>query len=146
MTSDYKKPLPMPLNPAPSKEFWDGAKRGELMLPRCSHCGRIFWYPREQCPNPTCFSDARLGKDIGWTKATGKGRLYSYSVVHEAANRFEGDAPYIICLIELQEGQGLRMFSNLVDCKVEDIKIGMPVVATYEKITEDYTLVKFKPA
>jgi uncharacterized OB-fold protein len=146
MTTEYRKPLPLPLNPAPSQEYWDAAKRHELVLPRCTHCGRIFWYPREQCPNPTCFSDARLGKDIGWTKASGKGRLYSYTIVHEAAAGFEGDAPYILCLVELQEGQGLRVMSNLVDCAVEDIKIDMPVEATYDDVTPEWTLVKFKPA
>ena len=146
MTTQYTKPLPQPLNPAPSKEFWEAAQRHELVMPRCSHCGRIFWYPREQCPNPTCFSDARLGKDLGWTSVSGKGVLYSYTVVHQPAVGFESDSPYVVCLVELEEGQGIRMMSNLVDCKLEDIKVGMKVEAAYDDVTDAWTLVKFKPA
>lgn len=146
MTTAYRKPLPMPLNPAPSRGFWEAAKRHELVLPRCSHCGRIFWYPREMCPNPTCYTDARLGKDIGWEKVSTKGRLYSYSIVYEAPPGFEADVPYVVCIVALDAGQGVRMLSNLVDCPLEDIKIGMPIEAVFDDVTPEWTLVKFRPA
>jgi|TARA_B100001750_G_C15402723_1_gene543454 uncharacterized OB-fold protein len=87
-----------------------------------------------------------LGKDLGWTSVSGKGTLYSYTVVHQPAVGFEGDSPYVVCLVELEEGQGIRMMSNLVDCKLEDINVGMKVEATYDDVTDAWTLVKFKPA
>lgn len=148
-TAEYTKPVPMQLNPSVSNVFYEAAQRGELMLPRCSHCGRIFWYSREQCPNPHCYTDARLGKDIEWQTVSQRGRLYSYSIIYDAeaaAPGFEDDVPYVLALVALEAGNGLRMFTNLVDCPLEDIKIDMPVVAAFDVITPDWTLVKFRPA
>lgn len=138
MTTEYKKPLPRPLSPELSKPFWDAAKRHELMMPRCQKCDRFFFYPREECPR--CFS-----RDPQWANVSGRGRLHSYTIVHQPANpAFQEDAPHVYAVIQLDEGP--RMISNMVECEFDDLQVDMPVVAVYDDITPEWTLVKFKPA
>ena len=137
MTTAYKKPLPRPLSPELTKPFWDAAKRHELAMPRCQKCDKFFFYPREECPR--CAS-----QDLGWATVSGKGRLHAYTIVHQVANAaFRDDAPQVYAVIQLDEGP--RMISNMVDCPHEDLQVDMPVVALYDDVTPEWTLVKFKP-
>ncbi|MBI4299016.1 MAG: Zn-ribbon domain-containing OB-fold protein [Chloroflexi bacterium] len=137
MTTQYKKPLPLPMHKALTQPFWEGAKRHELVMPRCKKCDHFFFYPRENCPN--C-----LSSDVGWTKVSGRGRLYTYTVVRRPANpAFNEDVPYILAVVQLDEGP--KMLSNLVGCKIEDAKVDMPLVVSFDDVTPEWTLVKFKP-
>ncbi len=138
MVADYRKPLPNPLNRETSMPFWEAARRHELVMPRCTRCDRLFFYPREVCP--VC-----LAPDIDWVPVSGRGRLHSFTVIHQPANpAFREDAPYIYAAIQLDEGP--RMIANLVDCPPEQARIDMPVVAAYDDVTPEVTLVKFRPA
>ena len=85
-----------------------------------------------------------LGADLGWTPVSGRGRVYSYTIVHQAVNAaFQPDAPYAYAVIQLDEGP--RLVSNVVDCPAEDVTVDMPVTATFDDVTPEVTLVKFKP-
>lgn len=137
MTTPPTKPLPKPANEELSRPFWEAAKRHELIMPRCNTCSNVFFYPREACP--VC-----LGADLGWTPVSGRGRVYSYTIVHQAVNAaFQPDAPYAYAVIQLDEGP--RLVSNIVDCPVEDVTVDMPVTAAFDDVTPEVTLVKFKP-
>ena len=138
MTTEYNKPLPNPVSPELSKPFWDAAKRHELMVPRCKTCSNLFFYPREVCPD--C-----LSSDLEWSTVSGRGRLHTYTIVHQPVNAaFRDDVPYIYAMIQLDEGP--RMVSNLVDCPIDDVEMDMPVTAVFDDVTPEVTLVKFKPA
>jgi uncharacterized OB-fold protein len=137
-TAAYKKPLPRPENKELTKPYWDAIKRHELHMQRCKSCDRLIFYPREQCP--FC-----LSQDLDYAPVSGRGRVHAYTIVHQPADsNFAPDAPYVFALIQLDEG--VRMISNVIDCDPNDVHIDMPVVATYEDVTPDWTLVKFKPA
>ncbi len=138
MSTEYKKPLPVPENPEPTKPFWEAAKRHELVMPRCKRCGDLFWYPREQCP--ICFS-----QDLDWVPVSGKGRVYAYTIVYQAAHpEFQKEAPYVLAAIDLDEGT--RIISNVIECPVEEVKVDMPVTVVFDDVTPEWTRVKFKPA
>ncbi len=138
MTTEYKKPLPLPANPELTKPFWEAAKRHELVLPRCKKCNHLFFFPREVCP--VC-----LSPELEYAQVSGKGRLHTFTVVHQPGNpAFNDDVPYIYAVIQLDEGP--RMISNLVDCSIEDAKVDMPVTVVFDDVTPEWTLVKFKPA
>ena len=138
MVVEYRKPLPIPLNRETSRPFWEGAKRHELHMPRCRRCDRLFWYPREVCP--VC-----LGADIDWVQVSGRGRLHSFTVIHQPANpAFRDDVPYIYAIVQLDEGP--RLITNVVECPPEKVHIDMPLVAVYDDVTPDVALVKFRPA
>ena len=131
----------MPRRPLPeatpeTKEFWEGTKRGELRIQRCRACGKAYFYPRPLCPH--CSS-----RDVEWFTASGRGTLYSYVINHRPARGFEDMAPYVIAVVQLEEGP--RMHTNIVECANEDLRIGMPVEVVFEKVDDEITLPKFRP-
>jgi len=138
MVAEYRKPLPNPLHREASLPFWEAAKRHELIMPRCKLCDRLFFYPREVCP--VC-----LRAEIDWRPVSGRGRVHSFTVIHQPANpAFREDAPYVYAMIQLDEGP--RMIANVVGCPVEAVQIDLPVTAVFDDVTPEVTLVKFTPA
>jgi uncharacterized OB-fold protein len=133
--SDYTKPLPHPNEV--SQPFWDAAKRHKLQIQRCNACGTRIFYPREACAE--C-----LSADLIWIPVSGKGTLYSYTIAQAPTHpAFADDVPYVIAIVELEEGP--RITTNLVGCQPDQVTIGMPVVASFEDVTPEMTLVKFRP-
>ena len=82
-------------------------------------------------------------------KLKGKGKVVTYTIIHVAPEHFEGQAPYPIAIIELDEGP--RITAQIVDCDRDKVKIGMQVQSTFRKIQEDGYIgaihygYKFKP-
>jgi uncharacterized OB-fold protein len=136
---EYTKPLPRQEDPELTHPFWDAAKRHELMIPRCARCDSYFWYPRAACPS--C-----LREDWEWASVSGKARLHTFTIVRQPSNpAFEPDVPYVYAVVQLDEG--VRMISTLVDCEVpDDVAVDMPLEAVFDDVTDDWTLVKFRPA
>ena len=87
--------------------------------------------------------------NVEWSQVSGKGIVYSFVVPHHPgpgeppARGF--DYPYAVVLVELPDAGGIRIASNMVDCKFNDIKINMPVEAVFEDVTPEITLPKFRP-
>jgi uncharacterized OB-fold protein len=126
--------------------FWrEIPQRYNLIGNKCEECGQVFFPPREACPKCRRKSMGRL-KEV---KLNGKGEIVTYSIIHVAPEHLEGQAPYPIAIIELDEGP--RVTAQVVDCDIKDIKIGMKVESTFRKIQEDgyigaiYYGYKFKP-
>ena len=133
----YDKPLPIP-DPV-TKPFWDGLKDGKLRIQRCSSCGKAVFYPRIGCPD--CGSRA-----LEWITASGRGTLHAFTIAYRGVPAaFKGSAPYVVAMVELDEGA--RLMTNLigVEPSPETIKIGMEVEAVFEEVTDAVTLAKFKP-
>lgn len=131
----YTKPLPTP-TPI-SKPYWTAAREHRLSLQRCDR-GHVFYYPRSHCPE--C-----LSRDLEWIDCSGKGTLYTYTIARRPTGPgFEDDVPFIIAVVAIEEGPHIT--SNLVECPISDIHIGMPVQAAFEDVTDEVTLVKFRPA
>jgi uncharacterized OB-fold protein len=132
-----KRPLPQPT--PETREFWDGARRGELRIQRCRSCGKAYFYPRPFCPR--CSS-----ADVVWFTASGRGRLHTYVINHRAARGFEDSAPYVIAIVELDEGP--RMLTNIIDANPspESLPIGMRVEVAWDRQSDEITLPLFRPA
>lgn len=134
--TDYKKPLPRPT--AASLPFWEAARQHELQIQRCGSCGANIFYPREMCPE--C-----LSSDLQWTTVSGKGTVYSYTIAETPTHpTFAEDVPYVIAIVELAEGP--RITTNITGCTPDTVRVGMPVEATFDDVTPEITLVKFRPA
>jgi uncharacterized protein len=119
-------------------QFWEATRCKELQIPWCNACGKAFWYPRELCPN--CLSD-----DIEWRPASGAGTVYSCSTMAKPANPLMADrVPYVVALVELQEGP--RLMTNIVGCDPADVRIGLPVQVTWEELSDGRNLALFEPA
>jgi uncharacterized OB-fold protein len=132
--SEYFKPLPKPS--LTSQPFWDAAKRHELKLQYCGHCKAYVYYPRDRCP--TCFAQS-----LEWRPVSGRGKVYSYTVVRRASARSFADGPYVLAIVQLDEGP--RMTTNIAAAP-EQVRVDMPVMVHFDDVTPDRTLVKFKPA
>jgi acetyl-CoA acetyltransferase/uncharacterized OB-fold protein len=107
--------------PRPTPEtaaFWQGCEDGRLLLPHCRDCDRAFLPPQRACPR--C-----LGDGVTMVAASGHGRLASFVIAERPAPGFE--APYVIALVELDEGP--RLLTNLVDCAPDPavLDVGQPV-------------------
>jgi uncharacterized protein len=128
---------PVPETSTWTEPFWKAARERKLIIQRCIDCRKNIFYPRLICP--FCFS-----KNIEWIEASGKGTVYTFTVVeNNAPSAFLNDMPYIIAVVRLDEG--VQMLSNIVDCEPDQVRCDMPVAVTYKKINEEYTLPVFKP-
>jgi len=82
-------------------------------------------------------------------KLSGKGKILTYSIIYSAPEHFEGQVPYPIAIIKLDEGP--KLTAQIVDCDIDQVKIGMKVSSTFRKIQTDghmgaiYYGYKFKP-
>ncbi len=114
-----------------TEAYWAAAKEGKFLLKKCNACGKTHYYPRAICPH--CLSG-----DTSWYEATGKGVIYSYSVMRR------GDTPYAIAYVTLNEG--VTMMSNIVECDLDNLAIGQAVEVTFRATEGDQALPVFRPA
>jgi hypothetical protein len=95
------------------------------------------FYPRAVCPS--CLSSA-----TEWVRARGRGTVYSFTVTHQSqAPGFRGELPYVLAIVELDEGP--RLMTNIVGCAPDAVRIGLPVEVVFEDVTPEVTLAKFRP-
>ncbi|MFA4835117.1 MAG: Zn-ribbon domain-containing OB-fold protein [Dehalococcoidia bacterium] len=133
--AEYSKPLPYIHEE--TRFFWEKARGHELWLQQCNDCGKFRFYPRSICPE--CFSYNTL-----WTRVSGRGKIYSFTVSYRPASKaFKADVLYNIAIIELEEG--VRMLSNIVECRNDDIRIDMSVEVVFDDVTPEVTLIRFRP-
>lgn len=126
--------------PATSPEtnaFWDGCKNGRLIIQRCHDCGKFQTYYRAFCCH--CW-----GRKLEDREASGRGTVWTYTVIHQ--NRTPGwDAlPYVLACIEVEEG--VKLFSNVVNCDPETVRVGMPVKVVFVQATDKISIPFFEPA
>lgn len=125
LTSTDRRPLPQPDDV--TRFHWDGAAAHRLVLQRCRSCGKLQYPPEVCCIH--CQAD-----DFQHVEATGRGVIYSYSVVDRPLHAgFVDTLPYVVVLVELDDQPGLRMLTNLVEVPTgTTLKCGMPVEVVFE--------------
>jgi uncharacterized OB-fold protein len=119
---------PAPRSNASSAAHFAAAKEGRLLLPFCADCTRFHWPLRALCPH--------CGKgEPQWREAPGMGTIATYSTVVRAVNpELKDDAPYVIAFVQLDEG--VRLFSNIVGVKPEEVRCGLRVQCRFEASTD----------
>lgn len=134
--SDYAKPLPVPSKW--SQAFWDGTKQHKLLLKKCAKCGHIDHPPYLYCTE--CWAE-----EHEWIEASGKGTIYAFSTVLLGAPlEFDEDIPYTIAMVDLAEGP--RILTTIVDAEPEELEIGTEVEVTFDDVTEEFVLPRFRPS
>jgi len=133
--------LPLPV-PAPARTpendlFWDATAEGRMLLAHCDECGTVIWYPRALCQSCGSLS-------VSWIEASGRGTVYSFTVVHRTAGPFGGAVPYVLAYVELAEGP--RVLTNIVGCDPEAVHIGQRVRVAFFDTGEGSALYRFEPA
>lgn len=131
----YEKPLPEATDL--TRPFWKAAKEGKLLVQRCCDCGERIFYPRNICTN--CMSS-----NLDWMQVEGQGKVHTFTIVHYAPfPSFQNDVPYVLAVIELNEGP--RMLTNIVGCSPDKVEIGMEVEVVFDHVTEKIAIPKFRP-
>lgn len=120
-----------------TQPFWAGCAEGKLLLQRCANCGAYRHPPSPTCPQ--CLSAAH-----DWVAASGRGTVYTFTVVREARRGWEALTPYVLAVIALDEGP--RILTNLGDVAPEKVAIGMPVEVMFEALDGTTKLPLFKPS
>jgi len=134
--TEYRKPLPMMTGFA--REFYEHCQRGELRFQRCTGCGRWRHVPRHRCGSCSSW-------EWEWAASSGRGQVFSWTVVSRPMHPdFVEEAPYAPAIIEMEEG--VRLVSWVVDCPPEELRKGLPVEVSFDAVTDEVTLPKFRRA
>jgi uncharacterized OB-fold protein len=131
---------PRPLPDEVSAPFWEGCRRGELLMQRCAVCARFRFTPRPMCPHCRSF-------EAEWTRVSGEGSLYSFVICHPPVlPAFAAQAPFAVALVELAEDPGLRMLGNVLGAAPESLRIGQKLRVDFEEIADGVVLPQWRPA
>ena len=115
-----------------NKDFWQAATEGRLMVKHCKACGQAHWYPRPLCPH--CGS-----ADTELRPSSGRGTIYSLTVTRRA-----GPTAYALAYVTLDEG--VTLMTNIVDCDLDQAKIGDRVEVVFKPSEGGPPMPMFKPA
>ncbi len=120
-TSELKASRPVPVPEEASLAYWNAAREGRLVLPRCADCSRLHFPPQLHCPH--CGSGA-----LAQTEVTGTGTLYSHTVLNAPPGPgFVDLVPLQVGVVELDAQPMLLMTANLSASDASEIRIGARV-------------------
>lgn len=135
-TDVIQKPVPAP--DELSAPFFEGARKGLLMIQRCTECGAYLAPGSRACTG--C-----LGEALAWVPASGRGTVFTFGVMHQRYHpAFASEIPYNVAVVELEEGP--RLNTNLVGVPNEEIRVGMAVEVTFDRLTDEVSIPKFRRA
>jgi len=126
------RPLPRPTEL--SEPFWTGCRDGTLRVQQCTRCDELVFVPRPMCP-------ACQHTELRWIDSSGRGVVYSFTVVHRPPDP-AFDVPYVVAIVELDEGWFL--LSNVIDCDPDTVTIGAAVAVVFEAMDDTITLPLFR--
>ncbi len=133
MATPYKdRQIADPLLNIGDEHYYEAAGQGKLLVKKCADCGEVHHYPRGICP--FCFSDK-----VSWQEAKGTGTIYTYSVTRRAG-------PVVYCIAYVTLDEGVSMMTNIVDCDLDDVRIGQAVKVTFKKSAGGMSIPMFTPA
>jgi uncharacterized protein len=131
---EWAKPLPNP--DGVSTEYWKAASEGRLLIQECPKCGTKQWYPRALCTS--------CGADPEWLECSGRGAVHTFTVVRQyGARPFRDELPYVIAMVELEEGP--MMLGSVTDCDPDTVQIGMPVDVYFVKAEDEIGIPYWRP-
>lgn len=126
------------------RPFWDYLKEGSFRLWHCRQCDS-WYFPKAYCRDHEC---GAFFEGMEWDEASGRGKVFSFNIHYRSLHPgFVDEIPYVYALIELEEGPIIG--SNVIECKPEEVKIGMPVEVRLTEINhesgEKFVLPLFRP-
>lgn len=141
MTADWTE-TPSFLVPVPNEEdaeFWQGARRGELRIQRCTTCGLHQHYARFLCSH--CGETT-----LEWVTAAGLGTVYSFTVIRQnGVPPFRDRLPFVVATVDLDE-PGARLIAAMPTVAPEAARVAMRVRATFRPASDEIGFVDFAAA
>lgn len=112
----------------PTREYWAGAARGELRMPRCTACRRFVWYPDGNCLG--CGADS-----VEWETVSGRAKLFTWVVLeHAFLPQYANNLPFVSGLVTLDEDESVRIPTRIVDSTPENLVIGQPLEVCFRPL------------
>ena len=130
-----------------SQPFFDGCRDGVLRMQQCAETGRLIFPPRPMSPWAPHTPPV-------WTTVSGRGAIWSFVVPHPPLlPPFQDWAPYVVVAVALAEDPSVRLIGNLLprpgaridETRSEDVAIGAPVRAVFERVEGDIVLPRWVP-
>lgn len=118
-----------------SESWWAAIQDRTLMVNRCGACNRNSLYVRPFCPH--CWSE-----DVSLIPSSGRSRLYTWSVIHQNAAPFDAGVPYIVAMVDLEEGPRLM---TVLDCPVDQLCAGMELELDFREDDDGFAVPVFRP-
>jgi len=132
---DTQKPVPV-IQPW-TRQFWTATKQGKLLVQHCSDCNCNIFFPKKVCPE--CWSE-----NLTWIESSGRAKVYTFTVMRDMVEpKFMADLPYVIAMVDLD--RGIRMTTRIVNCKHENVAIGMDVAVVFQDVSPECALPMFQP-
>jgi uncharacterized protein len=127
---------PLPLVTALTEPFWTAGSEGLLRVYHCKDCGLWVHPPEARCPR--C-----LSTHVNPEPVSGRAELLSFTVNYQPWQP-SLKVPYTIGIVELLDATGVRLTTNVVNCPIEDVRIGMELRVVFEQVEEVF-LPLFEP-
>jgi len=138
MTRWFPDGIPQPMADPEAVPWWEAAAGHRLVVQRCTACAHTRLPPAPICP--ACRSD---GAD--WQEVSGRGSLYTYTVVHRPIAR-DQEVPFVVAVVALEGAGGVRLVTNLVETPLDALEIGLPVEVAWEDMSDLLAIPRFRPA
>ena len=103
-------------------------QRYRLEAGQCKKCGKVSFPPRLVCVKCGC-------QEFDKTKLSDTGKIITYTTIRVAPTDFAAQVPYNIAIVE--SDNGVRVTTQVVDCKPEDLEIGQKVKFVFRKVYEE---------
>lgn len=133
-TLAIKREAPLPRSF--SKPYWEATRDKKLLLQYDPKVGRYQFFPRAN-------SIATGRRNLEWREVSGKGEVFSFTVARRTREPFRGHEPFLIALVTLDEG--VNVMANMVDCTLEEMKIGLRVMPYWAPLPNGTHLLMFTP-
>ena len=111
-----------------NRMFWTAGADGRLRITRCTRCGLWVSRPAEDCPD--------CGGALKARPVSGRGTVHTYTINHQPFNPAV-PVPYVIAIVELVESPELRIATNIVDCELDSVHVGLAVEVRFERHDTD---------
>lgn len=122
-----------------TQAFWDAAREHRLVIARCGDCGRFRSPPTPYCPR--CRS-----QNVAWTELPGTAEVYTFTVVrHPPSPAVAASVPYVIAIVRLDGADGTKLMTNIVNCSLDDLRVGMKVHVVWDDVSPELTVPRFEP-
>ena len=108
----------------PARYWREIPQRYRLEAGKCSQCGKVYFPPRLICG---CGA-----RDFETVQLNDQGTLLTYTVIRVAPSQFVDEAPYVVGVIELNDG--VRLTAQVVDCDIDRLDIGQKVQVEFRRI------------
>jgi hypothetical protein len=125
-----------PTTDCDSENWWSAINNRVLQINACADCGQTSLYPRPFCPR--CWS-----QDVSPTVASGRATLYTWSIVHQNSAPFDSRTPYILAMVDLDEGP--RLMTVIEQCSVEHLHAGMSLALAFRTEDDGFETPVFHP-